>query len=450
MITKQNFIITTLLLSTFFSCSSSKIDDIIEDEIVLSEPDTTIVDEDTTIVSVPESPSTDPNVLLIIADDLGKDALSFYDEGIISANTPTLDSLAQNGLIFNNNWVAPTCSPTRAAMLTGNYGGTNGVIAVGDNLPSNSKTLHAELTNSTNYSSALIGKWHLSGNVSTVDVEGFGIPYFEGTIPGTLNDYYNFTTCSNSTTKDISNTYVTSYFTDLAIEWINDQNNPWFLWLAYTAPHTPFHLPPSDLHNQGSLSDVETEIEANPLPYYLASIEAMDSEIKRLLQNIPNKENTIIIFIGDNGTDYRVAQTPYEKGKVKGSLHQGGINTPLIISGPSVRIGTEESMVNAADMFATVLELASSSTTLDNHSISYAPLLFNETMGPRKHNFIEADGNFTITDGTYKYISDNRQKFYDLEQDAYETVNYEYRGLSTEHETAKATLLNQVDKWRVD
>ncbi|WP_281613701.1 sulfatase-like hydrolase/transferase [Flammeovirga sp. SubArs3] len=447
MITKQNFIITTLLLSTFFSCSSSKIDDIIEDEIVLSEPDTTIVDEDTTIVSTPESPSTDPNVLLIIADDLGKDALSFYDEGIISANTPTLDSLAQNGLIFNNNWVAPSCSPTRAAIITGKYGSSNGVLEAGRTLSSSNTTLFSSLSSTTDYSSALIGKWHLSGNTSSVDMDSYGINHYEGTLISGVEDYYNYTTFNGSSSKNITDTYVTSHFTDLAIDWINDQNNPWFLWLAFTAPHTPFHIPPSDLHEQGTLN--EADIESNPLPFFMASIEAMDREIGRLLSNIPDKENTIIIFIGDNGTDYRVTQTPYEKGKVKGSLHQGGINTPLIVSGPSVRIGTEEAMVNAIDLNSTILELCdgtASSTT----SISFAPLLYSELEHSREYNFIEEADGYAITDGTYKYIYYSREKFYDLEQDAYETVNYEYRGLSTEHETAKATLLNQVDKWRVD
>ena len=87
-----------------------------------------------------------------------------------------------------------------------------------------------------------------------------------------------------------------SKFTDLAIDRINSQEKPWFLWLAYTAPHTPFHAPPSNMHTQGNLPDYSSGMDA--MPYYMAAIEAMDFQIGRLLDNIPANErnNTIIIL----------------------------------------------------------------------------------------------------------------------------------------------------------
>lgn len=83
-----------------------------------------------------------------------------------------------------------------------------------------------------------------------------------------------------------SDVYTTTDFTNQALEWIGKQDNPWFLWLAYNAPHTPFHRPPADLHSNETLSGDEQSIKDNPLPYYHAMLEAMDTEIGRLLNSM--------------------------------------------------------------------------------------------------------------------------------------------------------------------
>ena len=107
--------------------------------------------------------------------------------------------------------------------------------------------------------------------------------------------------------------------TDLAIDWVRSQEGSWFLWLAYNAPHTPFHVPPAEMHSQGDLPDYAMGMNASP--YYMAAIEAMDYQIGRLLDSITTQErdNTTIIFIGDNGTPRRVAQSPYPSDRVKGA-----------------------------------------------------------------------------------------------------------------------------------
>lgn len=138
-----------------------------------------------------------------------------------------------------------------------------------------------------------------------------------------MRSYWNWTLTENGT-QTKQDTYITSKFTDLAIDWTQKQNNPWFLWLAYTAPHTPFHLPPNELHSQNNLENTEEAIEKNPLPYYQAMLESLDTEIGRLLDSMSQeeRENTLIIFMGDNGTPNQVIQAPYEKRKAKGSLYQ--------------------------------------------------------------------------------------------------------------------------------
>ena len=181
-----------------------------------------------------------------------------------------------------------------------------------------------------------------------------------------VESYYNWQHTENGQVST-SNEYATSKLTDDAITWINDQEQPWFLWLAYNAPHTPFHAPPSDLHYQGSLPEDQASIDTNPLPYYLAAIEAIDSEMGRLFNSISSEdlENTVIIFLGDNGTPGQVVQQ-YHSQRAKGSLYKGGINVPMIISGKGGnRINAQvDALISTTDLFATISELCGISTCL--------------------------------------------------------------------------------------
>ena len=112
-----------------------------------------------------------PNILFIIADDLGKDAINGFTEGTIKPQTPHIDAIRNNGISFNNAWVYPTCTPTRASIITGKYGYSTGVKWSSDELSENETTLQSYISDKTNntYSTALIGKWHLSGNNQNVN-----------------------------------------------------------------------------------------------------------------------------------------------------------------------------------------------------------------------------------------------------------------------------------------
>jgi arylsulfatase B len=132
--------------------------------------------------------------------------------------------------------------------------------------------------------------------------------------------------------------YSTSVFTDEAIAWIAKQHGPWFLWLAYTAQQGPFHLPPASLHTRRDLDGTALDTAAQPLPYYLAMLESLDSELGRLLSTLSTRqrENTTVIFVGDNGTPDEVVQAPYYKFKAKSTIFEGGIHVPLVIAGAGV------------------------------------------------------------------------------------------------------------------
>ena len=388
-----------------------------------------------------------PNILFIIADDLGKDAINGFTEGNIKPNTPNIDAIRNNGISFTNFWANPTCTPTRASIITGKYGYRTGVKAVGDELSILETTLQKYISTQTNnkYASAIIGKWHLSGSNLAINPETFGIDYYAGLIRGAVNDYYQWQLNEDSATTQVTE-YITETFTDLSIDWINQQSKPWFMWLAYNAPHTPFHAPPINMHSQGNLPAYNNGLD--PIPYYMAAIEAMDFQIGRLLDAIPEVErnNTIIIFIGDNGTPNQVAQNPYSSATVKNTLYQGGVNVPMFISGNTVsRLGTDNNLINSTDLFATIAEIAGISVNEIHDSKSFKPLLTsNNTI--RDYQYSEMDNGttdrWTISNGEYKLIVSalGMEEMYYLVGDPYENNNLLNGTLSTIQENAKSEL----------
>jgi len=376
--------------------------------------------------------STKPNILLIISDDMGLDATPNYSVGNIKPSMPNIENMMQTGIKFNNMWSYQVCTPTRASMLTGKYGFRTGVLKVGDDLPNTETSIHQYLKNeSTGYHSAIVGKWHLGTDAS--NLSQFGIDYYAGLLSGGVPDYTNWTLNENGVNTN-STEYTTTKFTDLAIDWIKDQDRPWFLWLAYNAPHTPFHLPPSNLHSQGDLPADQASINNNPLPYYLAAIEAMDSEIGRLLNTMSEKEraNTLIIFVGDNGSPRRVVQE-YRRRRAKGSLYQGGVNVPMVVSGKNVtRFNqTESALFTVSDIFATVADLAGVNVQTIHDSHSFENFLTDASATPtRNYAYTELGNNtntedFAIRNTTHKYISfsDGTEALYNLQDDFLETRN---------------------------
>ncbi len=250
------------------------------------------------------------NVLLIIADDLGADSVGLFSPANTTAPTPTLDGLAANGVRFTRCWSNPTCSPSRAALLTGRHGFRTGVGWPGDVIGLSEGTI-ANAFNSAGYGTACIGKWHLSNQTNGGDDNPnlMGFDHFSGAMSGALRDFFLWPKVVNGQAlQQRVRTYATTENVNDAISWIDEQDSDWFLWLAFNAPHSPFHLPPNELHSYDLLG-TEADIAANPTSYYQASIEAMDTEIGRLLGSIDAAvlANTTIIFVGDNGTPGGVA-----------------------------------------------------------------------------------------------------------------------------------------------
>lgn len=435
----------------FSACSS---DDGLLEATTDTDGDTS---EESSEETTEESTTDSPNILLVIADDMGLDACPGYSIGSTKPNMPNLQNMISTGITFNNVWSYPTCTPTRASILTGKYGFRTNVLNVDDPLATSETSIQKYLDENTNeaYSHAVIGKWHLSRDIN--HPTSMGIDYYAGFLSGGVQDYSNWSLVENGTTST-STDYTTTKFTDLAIDWVDDQTKPWFLWLAYNAPHTPFHLPPSDLHSQGNLPDDQTSIDANPIPYYMAALEAMDSEMGRLLNSMSQeeKDNTLIIFVGDNGTPNQVMQD-YPNRRVKGTVYQGGVNVPMVVSGATVsRINqTEEALVGTTDLFATVADIAGAGVSEINDSKSFKNLFDNADADSREFIYTEVGkdsggSDYTIRNTTHKYIlfSDGEEAFYNLSVDPLEDINLldtNQLPLSDANSIEKEKLINELE-----
>lgn len=392
------------------------------------------------------------NVILIIADDLGTDYLGFYEDHQDTAAMPNLRRLQQNGVRFTNAMANPICSPTRASMLTGRYSFRTGV---GDAVAGASTTGTLKLDEKTipqlleeyqpNIAKANIGKWHLNSPTPTSNLtipNQLGYDYFSGLFIGALPDYYNWTKVTNGVSSTVT-TYATTETVNDAISWISAQNNPFFLWLAFNAPHTPLHLPPAGLHSYTNLTGTTQSINQQPEAYYKASLEALDHEIGRLLDDLEANgklANTDIIFLGDNGDPKQVVQNGLAS-RAKGTLYQNGVKVPLFISGPSVvKPGrVSDVLVNTVDLFATIQEMfgnmnwaAQIHADKPVDSQSLMPVLQNECGYNRPWAMAEffkttADptNGKAIRNDRYKLLryDDGTKEFYDLDTDPNELNN---------------------------
>lgn len=411
------------------------------------------------------------NVILIIADDLGTDYLGFYENHVDTIGMPNIRKLLSRGVRFTKAWSNPLCSPTRAGILTGRYSFRTGVgtaIKFGTSQLNTWEVTIPRLLNifkPSGIAKANIGKWHLHQNTPAnyYFPNLMGYDHFEGPFSGAINSYTNWTKVTNGIASNVTN-YATTEITDNAINWIKANSyKPFFLWLAYNAPHTPYHLPPNGLYTDTTLTGTSTDINANPRKYFKAMVEALDHEIGRLfdtLQFIQKWDSTDIIFIGDNGDDQRVVQST-GNGKAKGSLYQAGISVPLIISGPSVvnsgRIS--DALVNTHDLFATILELMGNTDwhqqipqSVYTDSKSILPVIKNTAAEIRPWVFSEVFGATSTGDGktmrnmNYKLIDfdSGGQKFYYLAGDVAEMHDLLIDTLTAGDSAAYIFLCNEM------
>jgi arylsulfatase A-like enzyme len=360
--------------------------------------------------------------------------------------TPNIDALAAGGLLFRRAWVNPICSPTRASILTGRYGFRTGVLRVVnfDNLvpPLDVEETVIPEALPAEYSSRAIGKWHL-GKDSLTHPNETGFPYFVGSRSSVADDggnYFEWSKVRNGV-ESTSDVYATTDLADETLEAMDTLREPWFIYCAFTAVHTPWHEPPAGLHSY----DVPDDPGADPPLTYRAMAEALDSEIGRILEELP--ENTFVIFIGDNGTPKDATDAPFDPGHAKGTMYDGGVNVPLIVAGPGVRVGEDSALVNGTDLFATIMDLSRSRAAAED-SVSFALHLFSARSSSREWIYAERKNlqdvhMSAVRDDRYKLIriEEARDELYDLKSDPFEVADLlEAPHLSSEAGSARNRL----------
>lgn len=413
---------------------------------------------DTGDTGPPEDPR--PNILVVISDDIGVEASACY-EGLIDAERapqPTIEGLCADGLTFTDAWSYPLCSPTRAAMMTGRYGWQTGV---GRAIDEKSGAMSADEETVVDLidieQSAYIGKWHLAEEKDYTHPNELGWSHFSGTLSGAVDDYFAYEKVVDGVPEQVNN-YATTEVVDDALAWIADHDSaPWVVWVGFNAPHTPLHAPPDDLHSY-DLTKLDSATE--PTPFFQAMIESMDTEFGRLLDGVDRKD-TIVIYLGDNGSMSMVNQDIYPEGHGKNSLGEGGLRIPLIISGPGIPKGEVESMVHVVDLYATILDLTETEAkdTPGIDSLSLLPYIQDPAAAPHRElmlaelfgmNVPESLAGRAARTEQYKLlrIFAGLEQFYDLEADPTGSTNLleGEEKLSEEAEAAYTHLSDYLDQ----
>jgi Arylsulfatase A and related enzymes len=310
--------------------------------------------------------SQPPNVLLIVADDLG-----VTDLGVLGKRdmlTPHIDSIKRQGTSFTQAYVtAPVCMPSRMGFMTGRYQQRFGMQTLGNDrigMPATEVNL-GQMLKGRGYATGIVGKWHLGTNPEyRPNVRGFD--EFYGFLNGNTSYYPGSGQFWRNQEEIPKPAYLTDGFGEAAVDFVNRHaGRPFFLYLSFNAPHAPMQAPDHYLERFNHISDPGRRI-------YAAMTAAMDDSIGRVLAALREKgvaDNTLVIFLSDNGgapQNYS-DNTPYRLGKYE--IYEGGLRTPFFVQWKAggVRAGAEiAEPVIALDIVPTVLAAVNASTDLVN------------------------------------------------------------------------------------
>ncbi|UNZ00370.1 sulfatase-like hydrolase/transferase [Zhouia spongiae] len=406
-----------------------------------------------------------PNIILIVADDLGYGDLSI--NGSKQLKTPHIDRLAKNGIRFTEGYVsAPVCSPSRAGLLTGvnqvEFGHDNNLSGVQpgfdpeyNGMPLTQTTIARRLKN-LGYVTGLIGKWHLGklpqfhplqrGFDEFWGYTGGGHDYFESLPNG--KGYKEPLESNFKTPQPI--TYLTDDKGDECIGFIKRHSDkPFFLYAAFNAPHTPMQAAEEDLQLYKHISDTKRRT-------YAAMVHRLDVNIGRIMKTLKEEKlerNTIVVFLSDNGgpVDSNASINAPYRGQ-KGILLEGGIHVPFIISYPKLlsKNITYTNPVSALDLAPTFVALAGGADTIKEDTFSGVNLLPFLTDNTNAQPHKDLKWRFTISaairEGDWKLIRlPNRlPQLYHLPTDV-----SEQKDLALERLDKTRELLKKLGDWDV-
>ncbi|MCB1121559.1 MAG: sulfatase-like hydrolase/transferase [Verrucomicrobiae bacterium] len=335
-----------------------------------------------------------PNILIIFTDDQGFHDVSYYNKKDIK--TPAIDALAAAGMRFDNFYAnCPVCSPSRAALLTGRQQDLVGVQGVIRDLELNTwgywdpqSTSIATVLRRNGYQTAIVGKWHL-GLESPNLPNDRGFAFFKGFIGDMMDDYYDHRRHGHNFMRlnyqEIDpEGHATDLFTQWAIDYIGDAaggEEPFFLYLAYNAPHSPIQ-PPKDW--------LETVMKREPgisekRAKFVALTEHMDFGIGKVIQSLKDNgiyEDTLIFFTSDNGGSLHFGSDNGPLRDQKGSVYEGGLRVPAaVVWNGQIRAGSNTShTAMTMDIFPTILDICGINWNGPVDGVSFAPVLRGESV----------------------------------------------------------------------
>ena len=368
------------------------------------------------LASILLAQAKNPNILVIIVDDLGYGDLASY--GAKDLKSPHLDELISQGLRFNNCYAnCPVCSPTRAALLTGRYQELVGVPGVVRTYPEDnwgylapSATMLPQALKPLGYHTAAIGKWHL-GLDDEAHPNTRGFDHFHGFLGDMMDDYYHHRRHDQhymrlNKEKVNPKGHATDIFTDWTKDYLTSRKgakDPFFLYLAYNAPHTPIQPPKDWFEKVKAREEGITDKRAK----LVALIEHMDHGIGQVIDSLKANgqwENTLTIFVSDNGGQLNVGGNCGNLRGGKQDMYEGGLKVPACAVWPGViEAGkTSEFTFLTMDLFPTVIEAAGGKAQAKIEGQSILPLLKTGTQKP-----FQRDVFFTRREGNMKYMGDS-------------------------------------------
>ena len=389
-----------------------------------------------------------PNILVILADDLGYNDLSY--NGATEIKTPNIDRLARQGVVFANGYAAhPLCSPSRAGLMTGRHPSrfgmeTNLAYAPADpqhGLPLQEPILAAQLKQA-GYRTGMLGKWHL-GAAPPFHPLNRGFDFYYGFLGGG-HDYYHVDATAYAVDEYRAplgqqrgmtgfSGYLTDRLTDQAIAFATaDRQQPFYLHLAYNAPHAPLQAPEPLVRKYRGIKDEKRRS-------YLAMVDSLDQNIGRLMRALQSSgqwHNSLIFFLSDNGGHLEGADnSPLRLGKP--SLHEGGIRVPFLASWPARWPHGEvfEPLVSGLDIAATALGLAGIEAERPLDGVNLDPFLRGVASGPPREALFwrllggdasQPSASFAVRSGDLKLVKDHlggRPGLFDLRTDPGERRN---------------------------
>ena len=369
---------------------------------------------------------TPPNILVILADDLGYGDLACC--GSKDMQTPHLDRLFAEGMRFNNFYAnCPVCSPTRAALLSGRYQELVGVPGVVRTHADNSwgyldpsATMLPKIAQQQGYHTAIIGKWHLGLESPNTPTER-GFDHLHGFLADMMDDYYlhrrhGINYMYRGTEQIDPKGHATDLFSQWSVDYLNSRvgkSQPFLLYLAYNAPHTPIQ-PPKDWEQR--VLGREKSITAQRAKL-VALIEHMDHGIGQVLDALDVSglaDNTIVVFTSDNGGKLNAGANngPLRDGKQ--SMYEGGLKVPTAVRWPKkIKPGTVSDLrAMSMDILPTAFAAAGVQVPEDIEGRSFLPTLFGNKQEPLREQlfFCRREGGMRYGGKTIEAVIDGPWK----------------------------------------